>query len=169
MDFKVANRDVVKLYPDIRTRLARVMTDMKDHFKPIFIVEGYRSFERQNYLYAQGRTFKDTKKVTNSMPGDSLHNYGLAIDVAFKDTNPFAETHPWEDLKRIVKAHGFTSGADFQFVDRPHIQLTYGLTLKEIKGRYSRGGLESVWGKIDSIRGVPIGEKWLNNINNLGG
>lgn len=170
MDFKVANRDVSKLYPDIRTRLAKVLTDMKDHFKEMFVVEGYRSFERQNYLYAQGRTFKDNKKVTNSMPGDSLHNYGLAIDLAFKDSNPWAETHPWQDFGRIAKAHGFFWGNDFSsFVDKPHIQFTYGLTLKDIKERYSISGIESVWSTIDVIRGVPIGERWLSEINNLGG
>lgn len=169
MDFKVANRDVVKLYPDIRTRLARVMTDMKDHFKPIFIVEGYRSFERQNYLYAQGRTFKDSKKVTNSMPGDSFHNYGLAVDVAFKDADPWSETHPWKDLTRIVKAHGFVSGADFPNIDRPHMQLSYGLTLKDIKELYSHSGIESVWAKLDLARGVPIGDRWVSELNNLGG
>lgn len=45
----------------------------------LYVYEGRRSCERQRELYAQGRT-QPGRKVTNAGPGQSMHQYGLAID-----------------------------------------------------------------------------------------
>ena len=45
------------------------------------ITSGFRSVADQNTLYAQGRT-QPGNIVTNARGGRSLHNYGLAVDVA---------------------------------------------------------------------------------------
>lgn len=45
----------------------------------LYIYEGLRTCERQRELYAQGRT-RPGRKVTNAGPGQSMHQYGLAID-----------------------------------------------------------------------------------------
>lgn len=48
---------------------------------------GFRSFQEQSALYAQGRT-KAGKIVTKAKPGESYHNYGLAFDwVPMKPTS----------------------------------------------------------------------------------
>ncbi|WP_318566507.1 M15 family metallopeptidase [Peribacillus simplex] len=44
------------------------------------ITHGFRLFAEQNALLAQGRT-KPGNKVTNARGGQSMHNYGLAIDI----------------------------------------------------------------------------------------
>lgn len=44
------------------------------------VTEGYRTIERQNQLFAQGRT-RPGQKVTNARGGQSAHNYGLAVDL----------------------------------------------------------------------------------------
>lgn len=59
------------------------------------VVSGYRSMEEQAQLYAQGRTPAEVaakvKKrgrggaVTDAGPGESAHNYGLAVDVEGPD------------------------------------------------------------------------------------
>jgi peptidoglycan L-alanyl-D-glutamate endopeptidase CwlK len=46
------------------------------------VSSGYRTPDEQDALYAQGRTEKG-RKVTNAQRWQSLHNYGLAIDVFF--------------------------------------------------------------------------------------
>lgn len=46
-----------------------------------YIYEGFRSNERQAELYCLGRTLPG-RIVTNAMPGQSFHNYGLAFDWA---------------------------------------------------------------------------------------
>ena len=50
-----------------------------------FITDGFRTVEEQNRLYAQGRTLPG-KKVTNAKGGESDHNTGNAIDIAFKNS-----------------------------------------------------------------------------------
>lgn len=59
------------------------------------IVSGYRSMQEQAALYAQGRSqseiiartsFRGARgTVTDAAPGDSAHNYGLAVDVEGRD------------------------------------------------------------------------------------
>ena len=44
-----------------------------------YITQSIRTFEESAQLYAQGRTIPGAK-VTNAKPGQSYHNYGLAID-----------------------------------------------------------------------------------------
>lgn len=57
----------------------------------VSITSGYRSFEEQAALFAQGRTrseiINQVRKrgaggsVTDAPPGQSAHNYGLAVDL----------------------------------------------------------------------------------------
>jgi hypothetical protein len=59
------------------------------------IVSGYRTAEEQRRLYAIGRTYDEVRAhvskhgtggtVTDAAPGESAHNYGLAIDVEGRD------------------------------------------------------------------------------------
>lgn len=88
-----------------------------------------RTFKEQEAIYNQGRTTKGLI-VTNAKAGQSLHNYGLAIDIALivdEDHNGTYESTSWNtkkdydgDLKAdwlecvaIFKKHGWTWGADW--------------------------------------------------------
>src|SRR5207247_3376552 len=99
------------------------------------VVQGLRTIDEQNKLYNQPRDGRDNdgdgriderdEKVTNARGGYSNHNYGLAVDlVRFKNGQP-----DWNDLEafriisREAKKLGLESGADWKFVDRPHVQL----------------------------------------------
>ena len=60
---------------------------------------GFRSFEEQLALFAQGRT-KPGRIVTKAKPGESYHNYGLAFDwVPVKPTakDPKLFSADWND------------------------------------------------------------------------
>lgn len=98
------------------------------------IMEGMRSKERQQTLYEQGRT-KPGLIVTKAKPGISLHNYGLAIDIAplkdnKVDTNKKIDW--WKKLGDIGKEVGLKWGGDFQgFQDLPHFQFP--ITIDDIK------------------------------------
>jgi len=110
---------------------------------PIVITQGYRSIAEQNALYAQGRT-KPGKIVTNAPGGRSLHNYGVAIDFALllpdgkqvswdmlRDGNRNGR-RDWDEIVEIAKNLGFEWGGDWKtFVDTPHFQITFGLTLND--------------------------------------
>lgn len=60
---------------------------------------GFRSFEEQLALFAQGRT-KPGRIVTKAKPGESYHNYGVAFDwVPVKPTakDPKLFSAAWDD------------------------------------------------------------------------
>jgi hypothetical protein len=87
---------------------------------PLRIAQGFRTFEAQEALYAQGRTTPGNI-VTWARGGESNHNFGFAIDI-FRIQgrtllNPSAST------VQIFKGFGFEWGGDWgKKVDRPHFQ-----------------------------------------------
>ncbi len=72
-------RDPNALATELRTRLDRVIARMRDEYgSDVSIVETARSQERQDFLYAQGRT-RPGPVVTWTQ--DSAHTRGAAVDV----------------------------------------------------------------------------------------
>lgn len=96
--------------------------------RPI-VTECYRSPERQNELYAQGRT-KPGLVVTYKRGGDSKHNLGPptpALDVAFLLADGSVS---WSGLllskfARLMKAADVRVvwGGDWKMRDRPHFEV----------------------------------------------
>jgi len=72
--------EIAKLDPAMQHKVRQLMALCRLVGVYFLIVSGYRSDEEQNELFAQGRT-KPGKKVTWVRGGDSLHQYGVAIDV----------------------------------------------------------------------------------------
>lgn len=121
----------------------------------IKITEGMRSFQRQNELYAQGRT-KPGAKVTNAKGGQSFHNYGVAVDVAFHGPRPYDESHPWSKLGAAGEAAGLAWGGHWG--DRPHFELA-GFSIGTLQKWYADGGMKNVWNKITELHGGPTFDK----------
>ena len=120
-----------------------------------------RTFAEQNALYAQGRTkLYDANGnklgiVTKAKGGQSIHNYGLALDIVLikdKDGNGTFETASWEDtidfdkdgkadwmeIVNIFKANGWTWGGDWKsFKDKPHFEKTFGHTWRTLLGKHN--------------------------------
>lgn len=108
----------------------------------IVITEGDRSFEKQNKLYAQGRTTPG-KIVTYAKGGSSYHNYGLAFDFAIiansteswdtkVDTNE-NQIPDYTEVGEIGESLGLEWGGRFHMKDYPHFQLTFKLSIEELK------------------------------------
>jgi peptidoglycan LD-endopeptidase CwlK len=121
-----------------------------------------RSVDEQNVLYAQGRTKlfdsngKRLGKVTNAKGLQSIHNYGLALDIVLlKDTNSDGtfESASWEEtidfdkdgkadwmeVVAIFKANGWVWGGDWKsFKDSPHFEKTFGNDWKTLKAKYDK-------------------------------
>jgi len=100
----------------------------------------YRSIAEQNVLYNQ------RPKVTNAKGGQSIHNYGLAFDIAIlldKDNNGTFESIDWNIsspyFKLVVeyfKSKGYEHGGDWKnFKDYPHFQKTFGHTWQTLKNK----------------------------------
>lgn len=104
-----------------------------------YITETYRSFERSDDLYAQGRT-KPGSIVTNARGGSSLHNYSLAIDFVLMVNGKMDWTvnHNWMVVVNIFKQHGFKWGGEFKSIkDYPHFENTFGYTVKQLLAKYN--------------------------------
>lgn len=100
---------------------------------PIIIMSQYRSCAEQDALYAQGRT-KPGNIVTNAKCGQSLHNYGVAFDVAFKSATPYVGN--WEKIGKIGESLGLEWGNRWEnFPDKPHFQLMLGYTLSDFQNK----------------------------------
>ena len=112
-----------------------------------------RTFQEQANIYAQGRTkLYDAKGnklgiVTNAKPGQSLHNYGLAIDIvliadgkmSYADTIDFDKDGKpdWMEVINIFKANGWEWGGDWKSIkDKPHVQKTFGLKWQDLIKKY---------------------------------
>ena len=110
----------------------------------ILITDGYRSPEEQDGLHSQGRSASGSI-VTYAEGGESYHNYGLAIDYALRlddgsvvwdiarDGNGNEESD-WFEVAAIAKNLGFDWGGDWQrFKDYPHLEMTFGLSIRELQ------------------------------------
>lgn len=151
---------IALLHPGLRQIaldvLAEIECELKGRAKVRFTYT-LRSDAEQDGLYALGRTkvnpdgksLKRPKgyKVTNAPGGSSIHNYGLAIDIAFILDG---KTASWDDLPdydgdkvadwmecvNIFKKYGFVWGGDWSsFIDKPHFQNTFGYTLAQLKAK----------------------------------
>src|SRR6478736_3448878 len=83
---KISISRVQALHPTIRQDVKSFITEAEEALNiTLRIVQGLRTIEEQDALYAQGRTIPG-KVVTKAKGGSSYHNYGLAIDlVEIKD------------------------------------------------------------------------------------
>jgi len=112
-----------------------------------------RDSKDQNELYKIGRTVKGLgatkakpmgKTVTNAKGGESLHQYGVAIDCVplFHGKALWNGDLPstpqddklYEKMSTIAKKYGIEwSGAWKSFPEKAHFQYTGGLTLKDFQ------------------------------------
>jgi hypothetical protein len=176
------------VYPDVKVRWIRVANDMFNlHGRLLRVAQGLRTYADQQAIYEKGRVYIDGKWmpenltdvnpvlkapwphqgiVTWSKPGDSWHHFS-AVDSCFIGQDPWLDQDKdcekmWAEYARLGRAHGFSAGYDWPKPkqDRPHLQMTYGLKLAQVKDLYAHGGLRAVWAKFDQIRGVEQGSEW---------
>ncbi|WP_343063315.1 M15 family metallopeptidase [Halobacillus locisalis] len=132
------------LHPLVEKYRDELVASVKKKGIDVVITEGHRTEERQNELYARGRS-TDGQVVTNAQAGESYHNYGLAIDFALRtpngdvvwdterDDNENGEAD-WMEVVAVAKDMGFEWGGDWRnFKDYPHLQMDFGLSIRELK------------------------------------
>lgn len=166
---KVSVSRVQLLHPKIREEVKTLIEAAESKFPTwigVRIVQGLRTIEEQDGLYALGRTKvnpdgKSAKKplgniVTNARGGSSNHNYGLAIDFALlidKDKNGTWDEVSWslvqdldkdgkKDWMEVVdtfKAAGYQWGGDWSsFKDYPHLEKVFGLSITQLKAKVQK-------------------------------
>lgn len=125
---------IQNLHPAIRMKATSFIKEANESSEStiIRIAQGYRTVEQQDALYAQGRT-ESGSIVTNAKGGYSNHNFGLAFDiVGITDGKPDYNLD-WEALSKHGKSKGFEWGGDWKFQDKPHFQMQFGNSPKDLR------------------------------------
>ncbi len=135
------------LHPIIAEKRDRLIQLASAKGLDIIITDGFRSQDEQDELHAQGRSAPGNV-VTQVQGGSSYHNYGLAIDFALRDGNGGVVwdierdvndngKSDWFEVAAIGKELGFSWGGDWQrFKDYPHLEMTFGLSIRELQDGY---------------------------------
>lgn len=158
------NNSLNLLYPPFRELLDKGLAEAHAAGLWGYVFEGYRSIERQAFLYAQGRTTPGPK-ITWARPGESLHGYGLAVDIVF-DKEPLKAgiTWTWEGgyadangdnydkIAAILKRQGLEWLGDSN-IERAHFQKAWGLSTQEIRQITDAKGILGLWLELDKRLG----------------
>jgi peptidoglycan LD-endopeptidase CwlK len=133
---KVTLQRIEKLHPLVREEVKQIIKECDKALKgraKVRITQGLRTFEEQEKLYAIGRITAG-KKVTNAKAGQSIHNYGLAVDICLMidgktvswdtvkdwDNDQVAD---WYECVKIFAKHGWDWGGNWKtFKDLPHFE-----------------------------------------------
>lgn len=134
----------MSLYPPFQNKVDQFLQAAKSQGLNVGVHQALRTWQQQDALYAQGRT-KPGKRVTKARGGESWHNYGLAVDVVFKNEKGWSwdDSHPWNKLGEIGEEIGLKWGASFG--DRPHFEWKDKMSISLAKIFYKKGGLAEVW------------------------
>ena len=127
---------IEKLHPIVRSEIKKIIEECDNALTGrarVRITQGLRTFKDQDDLYSLGRT-KPGKKVTNAKAGQSIHNYGLAVDICLIidgktaswntakdwDSDKVAD---WYECVKIFGKHGWDWGGNWKtFKDLPHFE-----------------------------------------------
>lgn len=140
-------RDIGELNKLVRALIELALADIKRQGVNPLIVETYRSQERQNQLYCQGRTIAEcTSKGISSQTAkayctpkagkvtwtlNSIHKSRKAVDVVPQRIVGGKMTAIWNTndphtqiIIKTMKRYGFEAGADWKTTpDSPHFQV----------------------------------------------
>ena len=120
--------------------MEKLLQEAKAQGMNLVLTAGFRSNAEQERLYQQGRTTKG-RIVTHVGPGNSKHNYGAAVDVAFVNNNgqPYWPNDPalWQKVGQIGESLGLRWGGNWQgFKDMPHFELPVSITQLRSQASY---------------------------------
>lgn len=130
---------IKKLHPFVREEVTKIIKECElvlTGRAKVRITQGLRTYKEQQDLYDQGRT-KPGRKVTNAKPGQSIHNYGLAVDICMIidgkaaswdtvkdwDNDRIAD---WYECVKIFAKNGWDWGGNWKnFRDLPHFERRF--------------------------------------------
>jgi peptidoglycan LD-endopeptidase CwlK len=119
-----------------------------------------RTWKEQKALYELGRSVRNPDGVsvnrplgnivTNAAPGQSYHNYGLAVDIALVIDGKTAvwdritdfdgdKKADWMECVAVFKKYGWEWGGDWSSLkDYPHFQKTFGYKWPQLQAMYNK-------------------------------
>ncbi|MCY1406628.1 Peptidoglycan L-alanyl-D-glutamate endopeptidase CwlK precursor [compost metagenome] len=139
--------NIATLLPEVQPLARTLVQKAALNGIEIKIISGFRSYEEQNRLYAQGRTAPG-KIVTNARGGFSNHNFAIAFDVGvFEGRQYLGESPKYKAVGVLGQELGLEWGGNWKtVVDQPHFQLrpawatgTESEMLAELRKRVAEG------------------------------
>ena len=134
------NSDPASLHPVFRDKARQLLERLAAEQIPFRLFEGYRSPQRQQFLWEQGRS-RPGLIVTKARPWTSFHQYGLAGDFVLFEKGKWSwdarhgKDLYWKRLHEIGRALGLEPLA----WELPHLQVA-GLRIEDRRaGRYPEG------------------------------
>ena len=133
---KITTERIMRLHPSVRVEVTNIINEINKSLtgrSQVRIAQGLRTFQEQDDLYAIGRT-KPGKKVTNAKGGQSVHNYGFAVDIVLIIDGKTASwdvkkdwdvdgVADWDECVKIFAKHGWSWGGNWtSFKDMPHFE-----------------------------------------------
>mgnify|MGYP003404502397 FL=1 len=118
-----------KLHPNVRDEVKDIVQEINTILKgrsKVRIAQGLRTFAEQDAL------FRQRPKVTNAKGGQSVHNYGFAVDIvliidgktASWDTKKDWDNDgiaDWDECVKVFAKYGWSWGGNWlSFKDMPH-------------------------------------------------
>lgn len=127
---------IAKLHPSVREEVTTIIAKCDKALTgkaKIRITQGLRTIAEQDVMYAQGRTAPG-KKITNAKGGQSIHNYGFAVDICLIINGKTAswdtkkdwdndQVADWYECVKIFALHGWEWGGNWKtFKDMSHFE-----------------------------------------------
>ena len=122
-------RDIGELTPNAQRACNLFMAECKRHGLNVLITETYRSQERQDYLYAQGRT-RAGKKVTWTT--SSRHTSRRAWDICKNVKGAeYSDDEFFKKCGEIARKFNITWGGSWKTPDTPHFEISENWSYEE--------------------------------------
>lgn len=166
----VSLQRIDKLHPKLREQAKKILAECDQALTgraKVRVTFTLRTFAEQQAIYNQGRTTKGPI-VTNAKPGQSYHNFGMALDICLildgkevswdtvKDFDGDKKSD-WLEVVAIFVKYGWTWGADWDgdgitkaqgdkdesLVDAPHFQKTFGHGWRELLALHNAGKVDA--------------------------
>ena len=165
---KLSLQRIKLLHPDVVAKAEKVLEAMTAALTgraTVRFTYTLRTFKEQQDLYNLGRTVvnpdgKSKSKpmgniVTNAKAGQSIHNYGLAFDIALIIDGKEASWNTikdwdgdgvadWMECVKIAKDNGWEWGGDWKtFKDEPHFQYDFGYSWQQLQAKWNAGEMSN--------------------------
>ncbi len=140
------SRDLDLCAPYFKQLVEKAIADCNALGYQVRVFEAFRTEERQDWLYAQGRT-REGKIVTKARGGWSWHNYGLAQDVAQLINGVWS----WDFDPAKIAQPFLDQGLEWLYpFESCHFQMTGGIPIKKARETAQKFGLPKLWADVEN-------------------
>jgi len=153
----LARIDTTQLYAPFLKKVGTLLRTLAQVDLTFVATSGLRTYPEQRALFEQGRSLPGNI-VTNAAPGESAHQFGIAIDLV-RDRSTAPGLQPDWDRKAYAPLGLVCATLDLEWggtwlrFDGPHVQLAGYVTAVQLEPLHRimvRSGLHAVWAHLDS-------------------